>query len=251
MAGNSIGQFVDDNGGERSLAVVDGGGPEPIRRSLERLFEEQSVRVGETLPEGENDEDLVVLLDGGEVVATDPLSSVYQSVLGVNTDIYTTGSRRLEDAALPSVLSELAGTTFTVREYPASDREKLLLVAVSRAIERRAFVEAAGKIRSSFQRLSRVEDERGTKRVYERLVDRGLDVHLYGRPDWTPGSEFGVTIHGGHTSDFTDSWFVVYDGEESSAALVALKRGRSHWDGRWTFDSEEVRAVAEYIEREL
>jgi hypothetical protein len=248
-----LGSFVGDDGTKRSLAVVDGGGPRVVRRALERLFENQSVGVRDDVPlDGPAEGDLVVLLDGGEVVASDPLSAVYRAILGVNTDLYTTGARGLEDADLPDVVSGLSGTTFRLRDYPTSEREKLLLVAVSRAIERRAFLGGGGKVRSSFQRLSRVEDERGTRSVYERLCERGLDVHLYGRPDWTPGPEFGATIHGGYTPDFTDSWFVVYDpeGDGEPAAMVALRRGRE-WAGRWTFDPERVRELVRYVEREL
>ncbi len=67
-----------------------------------------------------------------------------------------------------------------------------------------------GTIRSSFQRLSRIDDELGTRRVYERLGGTGVDAHPYGVPD-APPTGLDATIHGGRSVDFTDSWFVVFE----------------------------------------
>jgi len=248
-------QFVDEREpSDRTLVVLDGGGPEIIRQSLGRLFENQSVRVRDAVPETKQEEDTVVLVEDGEVIESTPLEAVYNAVLGVNTDLYTTGSRKLEEAALPAVLEGLEGVLFELQDYPASEREKLLLVAISRAIERRAYLGKEGKVRSSFQRLSRINDERGTRSVYERLSEEGLDVHLYGQPDWTPGPEFDVTIHGGYTEDFVSSWFVVYDPPEGvgdPGALVAFRKDRSTWRGFWTFHPADVTRIARYVEAEL
>jgi hypothetical protein len=48
---------------------------------------------------------------------------------------------------------------------PASNSEKLPLIVISRYIEQLAWQHETGRLRSSFQRLSRLDDERGTRRV--------------------------------------------------------------------------------------
>ena len=54
----------------------------------------------------------------------------------VNSDLFTTGTRSLERTDVPDVLDGLAGTRFLLRGYPASDTGKLLLILISRYIEK-------------------------------------------------------------------------------------------------------------------
>ncbi|MFB6096727.1 MAG: DICT sensory domain-containing protein [Haloferacaceae archaeon] len=237
----------------RSLAVVNRTEPEPIQRMLDRLFEFQSVSVEErSLPEGEN---LVLLLGDGEVLATSTLAELQRSILLVNSDLYVTGTRELDEVELPAVLAALDDVPFRLRGYPASSHEKLLLITISRVIERRAWEADGGTLRSSFQRLSRIEDERGTREVYEQLADSGVDAHVYGLPNWTPTREFPLTMHGGFDADFRDSWFVVFtppaDGDAEPVALLAIETERNSWEGFWTYRPELVAGVNRYIERNL
>lgn len=237
----------------RSLAVVNRTSPRPVQRMLERLFEGQPVDVEEMeLPDGEN---LVVLFDDdGEVLASSSLESLQETILLVNSDIYVTGARELEEATVPDVLAELSGVQFRMRGYPASDSEKLLLITISRMIERVAWEHGGGKLRSSFQRLSRIEDEKGTHSVYEQLGQSNVDVHVYGAPDWIPPEGSNLTIHGGYDPDFLDSWFVVFTSEtdlEGSVALLAVETEPDIWRGFWTDEPGRVREINRYVEREL
>lgn len=251
----AIQSFLDrTDAPKRSIAVLNRTAPKPFQTMLEKLFEGQGISVSEDIND-EYDEDTVVLLEGGDVVAHSPLQELQNAILMVNSDLFITGTRSLEGTSVPDVLDGLAGTRFSLRGYPESDTEKLLLVLISRYIEKRAFEEGDGTLRSSFQRLSRLEDEQGTKRVYERVADTDVDVHVYGQPDWTPSPEFPVVAHGGYTFDFCSSWFVVHsppgDSERNPAALLAIELDEGKWDGFWTYDETFVEELTEYIQANL
>jgi hypothetical protein len=163
---------------------------------------------------------------------------------------------------------------FSLRGYPKSNTEKLILVVISRYIERIAARAGRGRHRASFQSLSRINDERGTRAVYERLADTDLDVHVYGRPDWIPSRELDVTTHAGDGPDFRDSWFVLYtpDAEPSDSdatadpapnpntddtpsphpvALLAIETEPREWEAFWTFDPSLVADLNASIRRRL
>ena len=213
-------------------------------------------------------ENLALLVEDDEVVAGSTLGELGDAVLFVNSDLYVTGSRTLADVDLPSVISGLENTTFTLRGYPESNRQKLLLITISRFIERAAWVAGDGTLRSSFQRLSRIKDEVGTREVYESVVDAGVDTHLYGVPDDVPRG-LDAVIHGGDSRDFTHSWFVVYRpsggptsvdggarsnherGVDGGVGLLAVEAEPRVWRGMWTFDEGRIRTMNRYIERNL
>ncbi|EMA63017.1 hypothetical protein [Halorubrum lipolyticum] len=220
---------------------------------------------GDRLGELEN---LALLVEGDRVIAGSTLDELGNAVLLVNSDLYVTGARTLDDVDLPSVISGLTDTTFTLRGYPESNRQKLLLITISRFIERAAWQAGDGTLRSSFQRLSRIDDEVGTRSVYERVSTAGVDTHLYGVPDDLP-RDLDAVIHGGDTRDFTDSWFVVYRplegphsvdvdpgndlkrGIEGGVGLLAVETEPRIWRGLWTFEADRVRSMNRYIERNL
>ncbi|GGM56981.1 hypothetical protein J2752_000935 [Halarchaeum rubridurum] len=244
----SIARFFDRVEGARSsLVVVNRDQPRPVQRMLSRLFEDQPVHVEESaIPDGAHD--VVLLVRDGDVVATSPLEDVMQSVLLVNSDLFSTGARTLADAELPTVLTEIEETRFDVRGYPASETDKLLLIAVSRAIERDAWLSGEGRLRSAFQYLSRIRDESGTRAVYDTLGDSDLDVHVYGVPDWVPPESVGVTIHGGYGSDFRRGWFVVHHRPDGGgSALAAYRTEEKRWTGFWTSRDDLVDDIADYV----
>jgi len=219
-----------------SLAVVNRTRPQPIQNMLEDTFGEETVEVEE--------------LD----VATSPLEELESEILMVNSDLYITGAKALGDVDLPSVIANLTETPFRVRGYPVSDSEKLPLIMISRYIEQLAWQHETGRLRSSFQRLSRLDDERGTRRVYRTLGETDLDVHVYGVPDWLPPETFPGVIHAGYHGEFRSSWFVVHHAENAdvqTAALIAERVGDNEWEALWTFEDERVSAINRYIERDL
>lgn len=235
----------------RELVVANRTQPEPFQRMVENLFAEQSVAVGETTRE-EYPENTVLLLEDGEVIAESPLDVLRDAILMVNSDLYATGTRRLDETTVPDVIDELTDVRFSLRGYPESNSEKLLLILISRHIERRAYEVGEGILRSSFQHLSRIKDERGTRRAYRKVSSTDVDVHVYGKPDWRPTSELDVTMHGGKKADFEYSWFVLYQPppdkpSERSAAMLAIEAGDAEWEGFWTYDSALIDDLAEYI----
>lgn len=249
-----------------STGVVDGDGEPVPSLDVEVLRRHDDVPFdGGDLSEIEN---LVLLMEGDEVVAGSTLDELGDAVLFVNSDLYITGNRSLSDVELPSVISGLDDATFTLHGYPESNRQKLLLITISRFIERAAWTAGDGTLRSSFQRLSRIEDEVGTREVYERVSDTGVDAHLYGVPDEIP-TDLDAVVHAGDGPDFTDSWFVVYRppegphpaesdpesdlvrGIEGGVGLLAVETEPRVWRGLWTFDADRVSRVNRYIERNL
>ncbi|WP_435100213.1 DICT sensory domain-containing protein [Halarchaeum sp. P4] len=243
-----ISKFIDDIDAPRaSLVVVNRDQPVPVQRMLERLFEDQPVAVSEAeLPEDESD--VVLLVRDGEVVASSPLPAVMDAVLLVNSDLFTSGARELSEAELPDVLAGLEETRFDVQGYPEAEKDKLLLIAVSRAIEREAWLAGEGRLRTAFQNLSRINDESGTRAVYETLAGTDVDVHVYGMPDWVPPMEFEVTTHAGYKPDFRKSWFVVFRGPGGvGSALVAYQTRPRRWSGFWTSRDALVENVADYV----
>jgi len=236
-----------------SLVLANRTAPRPLAEMVENAFENQPVDVSER-DLSDCDEDVVALVRGGQIVATSPLDALSDALLLVNSDLYRTGTRDLADVEVPDALAGLDDVPFTLRGYPESDSEKLLLILISRYVERTAWEAGGGTLRSSFQQLSRIDDERGTRAVYETLADTGVDTHVYGVPDWTPPRDLDTTMHGGYGADFRNAWFVVYvppdsasSDEADHAALVAVETDPGVWDGYWTYDPDRVREINDYV----
>lgn len=238
-------------GAERSLVVLNRTEPDQLVSMLEDALGTEQVAVEEaTHPEF--DENTVALVEGGTVLATSPLRQLEETVLLVNSDLYKTGASDFESFTLPAVIRGLDEVPFTLRGYPESNKEKLLLIVISRYIERAAYASGGGVVRSSFQRLSRLTDERGTREVYTTLADAGLDVNVYGAPNWTPDRALDLTIHGGYDTDFLDSWFVLHLPDEAvpwvdaDAGTVGDRRGTAGVeDGDTTTDGGPAASPAD------
>ncbi|MGQ4555434.1 DICT sensory domain-containing protein [Halobellus sp. GM3] len=246
-------RFLDDIGTrDRSLVVVNRDAPDPVQRMLNRLFENQSIDVEELdLPDGEADQ--VLLVEDGSVVASSPLSELQDSILLINSDLFITGARELDEIEFPEVLQALDDVRFFLRGYPESHSEKLLLILVSRFIERMAWERGNGTLRASFQELPRIDDEIGTRQVYQRLDGSPVDVHVYGAPGWEPPQSSTITAHAGYDRDFLESWFVVYspDDGEGHVALLALEENPNEWTGFWTYRPSLVSDIEGYIMRRM
>lgn len=194
-----------------------------------------------------------VLLESGRPVATSPMDELYETILAVNSDLFITGARRLGEIELPDVLANLDDRCLRLRGYPLAHKEKLLLIIVSRYIEQLAWQGSGGTLRSSFQRLSRLGDEIGTKEVYTELASRPVDVHVYGVDDGA-SPDMDVTVHSGTSREYRDSWFVVYrpdDPDKQARALVCLETDHRIWDGFWTEDRDRIAAIDDYIATNL
>ncbi|WP_254839862.1 DICT sensory domain-containing protein [Natronomonas marina] len=233
---------------ERELLVVNWEGPEAVERLLEETFGQLPLDI-EKRHDPDRGDNIIVLIEDEEVVATSTLESLQQAVLLVNVDLYKTGLSGIEKYEAPDVLTALDEMLFTLRGFPASTKEKLLLVVMSRFIEKRALEVGEGRLDVAFQELSRMEDEYGTRKVYERLADSDLAVEVYGVPDSMPDLD-DIEVNAGETAGYRRSWFVVFQpppGEEP-AALLAIETGPNEWDSMWTYDRDRVERLGEIIE---
>ena len=116
----TTGSATVDGNGTASLSID----PDALRRNDAVSFEGS---------DSESIENLALLLEDGAVVAGSTLAELGEAVLFVNSDLYTTGSRALDDMDLPAVITGLEDALFTLRGYPESNRQKLLLLTSSRA----------------------------------------------------------------------------------------------------------------------
>ncbi|MBX0285812.1 DICT sensory domain-containing protein [Haloarcula salinisoli] len=234
---------------EQSLVVVNRTEGDPIQRLLATTFDGQSVDIRESdVPDAEDD--TVVLVRDGAVVATSSLQSVMDACLLVNSDLYRTGPGGIEKSRAPSVITELDETVFKLRGFPASVKEKLILILISRYIETLALDHGAGVLRATFQELSRLGTENGTREVYRRLSETDLSVHVYGVNDWELSPDLDIVAHTGSHRGYRDSWCVVFrppDDRDRHAALLALETGPNEWVGTWTYDAQKVRRVDEIL----
>jgi len=225
-----------------SLVTINRTHPKPVQELLADAFSTQSVDLVERSLPDDIDDDIVALRRNGEVCAVSSLRELMQSFLLVNADRFKTGTKGFDDD-VPDVLKGMDETLFDLRGYPASNKEKLLLILISRHIERLAYEAGTGTLRSTFQHLSRLEDELGTKKVYERLAGRTVDVHVYGVPDGIPEG-LDATIHGGTSDEYRNSWCVVFRPPDGpGAALIAHQQEPNRWQGFWTYDRDTVRRV--------
>jgi len=237
---------------EATVAVIDRESKHPIYRLLVDLFDTDAVEVRDT--EGDNRShrtDATVLRKGGNDIAVSSLGAVRDELLLVNSDIYVTGARGLDDIDPPDVIAGLDEVPFRVSDGSRQPKAKLVLIEMSRAIEAMAWRNGTGRLDAGFQQLSRIADERGTKRVYTRLgADTDVETHVYGVPGHNPSLP-SVSVRAADTRELRRSWFVVYRPEDrpgGGAALVAYQTEDAVWEGCWTYDRGRVAGVLDYLD---
>lgn len=237
-----------------TITVLNPEQESPIYRILSELFTDDAITVQRTDTEesvGPSDAVLVEIGDDDRGFAVSSLDTIREELLFVNSDLYVTGARSIEDVETPDILTNLTELPFTVQGYPEHPREKMLLIEISRHIEAMAWRAGEGHLKTGFQYLSRLEDEQGTRRVYERL-GRETDVttHVYGVPDASP-SISEIIMHEESDPEIEQSWFVVYESAHhphEAAALVAVETAPHTYEGCWTYDPDCVATILEYLE---
>ncbi|MFB6128297.1 MAG: DICT sensory domain-containing protein [Halorhabdus sp.] len=232
---------------QKTVTVLNRESVDPLYRMLEGMFDDDSVTVTES-QDPDQPGDVVLLRDEQTgSLAVSQMGEISETLLLVNSDLYVTGTVPLEEVETPEVVAHLSDVTFTV-----ADKQKFLLIHISRHIESLALETDDGVLHSSFQRLSRIQDERGTLRAYETLADSNVGVHVYGVDDWEqPDFADRLSVHAGDTPELRKSWFVVHDGggdEDRMAALVAEEIGPNEYRGYWTFESSLVKEILDYLE---
>ena len=189
--------------------------------------------------------DFAVLHQGSEFLAAAPVAALRTAV-----DVETLDARSVaRDRHLGQVLLAHVDTS----AFAARDVWRRFLIRMSRHIELRALRSGSGVFHVGFQRLSRFYDEYGTRRVYSEVADAGVDVHLYGTPDLDEAADIDgcLTAHPEEDEEIAKTWFLVYDGEDDSATLVAEEQDSGSYRGFWSFDTEVAEAARGYIEGEF
>lgn len=252
----SLAEFAQDTEYQgATLTIVNPDSECPLYRLLAGLFDDDVVTIQEATTESGSVQSDTVLVekDGRDAgFAVSSFESIRDELLLVNSDIYVTGHRELDDVETPDAIRQLDEIPFTVTGYPENSKEKLLLIEISRHIEAMAWQAGNGRLASGVQYLSRLDDEHGTQQVYTRLgSETAVETHVYGVPDSHPSIP-NVTLHGETTEELRKSWFVVYESARyphEAAALVAMQTDANTWEGCWTYDPNKVAGILDHLDR--
>lgn len=186
--------------------------------------------------------------DAGFVVVRD--RDGYRGAIGISTlqellrpPVRSLGESPDDVAAFQKFLDLLDDTLFR-----STNRRQLL--ATSREIEDLAWRRGEGRLHVGFQSLTALSAQIS---VYRQLATHtDLDVHVYGRPEWTPPDIDGLTVHAESNDEIVDVWFVAYDGDgddDAKCAIVAEQQGPATYDGFWTYDPATVDELFAHLER--
>ncbi|GGN86988.1 DUF7504 family protein [Haloarcula pellucida] len=223
-----------------TLTVCNYEGPPDALEAVERYFDRHGITVREASLDVAQPRSVALLHHGDDVLGSESVTALAAAI-----DIQTDGDDAFSDRRTSELLRNLDRSVFG-----AAAADKNLLVDVSHTIELLANRVGRGRLHAGFQYLSRLTGDPESARIYERLADSGLDVHVYGVDD-TDASLPGVTVHSGEASELSESWFVVFDGDgdpSQRAALLAVERdGGGQYEGVWTYDSDFVRRTDAYL----
>jgi DICT domain-containing protein len=243
----SLESFLADMGAQRRTVTVYSDDPDP---EIPDRFRDWNVELRfNRLPDGSH-AGFVTVRQGTDFLAgvdSDVLAGFFESTRT------STGSNADKDPALTTFLNHFDETLFH-----GTTRRQLL--AASREFEDRAWRVGAGRLYAGFQRPAALEAQRSP---YERLTDRGLDVHVFFDGDWDTATIPGVRMHVVRNDEIGGFWFVAFDGgpespeapdpaRESGAsqacALLAKETGQATYSGFWTYDPERVAALLDYLD---
>jgi len=243
-------------GGSRTLSLYNVDLPASVLDAVESHFAPQHVTLRHVRTEGDTPKNFAVLHDGNEYLAASGLRELSEYV--DVTESVLAGDDL--DVPYPETLAHVDDTTFI-------DYGKRRMILASREIETRAYRHGVGTLHSGFQRLSLVDSQ---NRVYRKLGESDLAVHVYGLGDGTVPDDLNVTAHGSDSEEIAHSWFVVYDGGESvrpgadgtdradgeaatggaddKCALLAQAVVNDSYRGFWTVRSDLVDRILARIE---
>ena len=114
LIADSLSTFVDRKGpSEWSAQLVNPTRPKEIQNMAEDLFGSLGMEVPEREIEG-IEENLLLMIRDGEVVASSPLKVIENTLLMVNSDLYTTGTKSIHEVSIPDTVQALSDTVFTL-----------------------------------------------------------------------------------------------------------------------------------------
>lgn len=235
---SSLPAFIEAVDDERlTLTVVNADGGAVDR--LAPLFDRLQVDVRAASLDADAPTDVAMLHRGGDLLVAEPVAPLLATAEGLDDPA---DSRRTSS----EVVERASRALYSV---DASDRSEL--VRTSRLVETIAARTGGGRLHAGFQQLSRLADDAETLRVYRRLADAGVDVHLYGDPDERLPEPF--TVHGAPTEELAETWFVVFDGSGNArrmGALLAREIDPGRYSGFWSYQPSVVTGLVAYLDGE-
>ncbi|MDS0281508.1 DUF7504 family protein [Haloarcula onubensis] len=223
-----------------TLTVSNYQGPPEELAVVERYFDRHGVEVREASMDVAAPRSVALLHRGDDLLASETVQAVRSAI-----DIDSGTTDTFEQRHTSDLLTNLDQSV-----YGASAANKELLIDVSHSVELLANRTGTGRLHAGFQHLSNLVDDAQAARIYGRLAQSGVDVHVYGIPD-TETTVPGVTVHEHDTPEIAESWFVVYDGggdPDRQAALLAHELGAAdEYDGFWTYESDIVARIDDYL----
>jgi len=209
-----------------------------LYKMIEKMFSNQNIEVNKS-NDTEND---IIVKQNNKIIDKSPIEEIQNSILLTNSDQYKTQKNQMDKLIFPKAILALQNETFVLKGYPKAYNEKLILISISRFIEKLSY-EYGGIHHSTFQKISRINDERGTKEIYELLSKKTDELHIYGQPDAEIDiNSKNTTLHLGSTKIYKKLWIVIHLSDNNAAALAALEKDNKYneWNAIWTFDREKV-----------
>lgn len=213
-----------------TLSVYNPDVGESVLGDIQSYFAVQTVDLQRAATDDGQPRNFAVLHDGDEFVAAIDLQSLYR-VVRAGLPLLTLDEPN--DVKYPDVVREIDQSVFT-------DYGRARMVTASREIEGAA-AQYGGRLHLGFQRLSNLQPQ---YRFYDRLVESGVETHIYGESNWDVPIE-AHTVHAFGDPEATKTWFVVLDTESSEYrhALLAEERSVNKFYGFWTFETDIVDAI--------
>ncbi|WP_254274067.1 DUF7504 family protein [Haloarcula marina] len=222
-----------------TLTVCNYDGPPETLSVLERYFDRHGIAVREATMDVPQPRGVALLHHGDDVLASESISSLSAAIE------LQDGPDAFADRQTSDLLTHLDRSVFG-----AAAADRALLVDVSHSVEQLAYRTGGGRLHAGFQRLSNLTESPESARIYEKLAESGVEVHLYGVPD-TEVTVPGVTVHPADPdSEIAESWFVVYDGggdPDNRGTLLAVQRGDDTFEGFWSYDGDIERRAEAYL----
>lgn len=206
-------------------------------KMINNMFSNQNI----TVNIGYDEDNKIIIYKDDERISKSTMKELSDSILYTNSDQYKTQRNQLKNLTFPDSILSLQNKVFKLKGYPKANNEKLILIAISRYIEQLSY-KNGGSHYSTFQRLSRINDERGTKDVYNKLSENVDKLHVYGQKNENLELNDKFIIHSGKSDAYKYTWIVIHLSENSCAALVAIENKNKHneWNAIWTFDRYKV-----------
>lgn len=239
MAGNCLRDALDEVRRDEQEVAIRGDPSADAATRVADYFGPFNIDVVVESDEDAGESGTVILRESGAVVATSDLGWVDEYLTCLRMD-------GVEGNHAPPVLNHIDTRTFTCMSVRR-------MVLASREVETLAHHVGEGTVHSGFQKLGRVSAQIP---IYRKLVDAGLDVHIYGADEGTdvsPGLASllsSTTVRCEPSAELAESWFVLFTSEEKTAGMFAVTTGEGEtqrFDGCWTFREDLIRRIGDHL----